>query len=591
MTPWARPLVLALLLAMALSGCVSLPRGGPVRAVPAEGRPEAETLVDYTPGGPRPGTSPVALVDSFLTAMTATPLNTFVAREFLSSESSSGWVPERGTLVYGSKRLVSRNGGVALQLRDVVELDSRGAWQGDPTRGRGHDYLLRLVKERGEWRINRPPNRLIVPRAHFDTQYQQYFLYFFDKSAQVLVPEPVYVPRGLQAPTLLVTALLQGPDRGLLGVERTFLPAALELDGISVPVSRDGTAEVPLSDEVLDIDDDRLNLLFAQLAWTVGQISGVEHMRVTVDGSPIDLPGSRLDVAVSDWSEFDPAVPWASSALFGIRSGRVVTLTGTEERRISGPAGSLPLGLRTIAVDLPAQHVAGVTSGGSTVVESDRERVPGRTPTMNDVRTVYAGGTDVLAPEYDLYGQLWLMDRTAAGARVSVVRAGSARAVTAPGLTGQSVTAFALSRDGTRLVSVVRRDGRDRLRVSRVQRDADGRVRHVGPAERLPLDGTATTRIRDLAWRTGGSLAVLTGPTAGTSQVLVVRVDGSSTAENLSTDAELLRDRAARLVTSPSVGAPLYIATAAGQMFSLATTGRWTGTSIQPGLNAPTFVG
>ncbi len=60
------------------------------------------------------------------------------------------------------------------------------------------------------------------------------------------------------------------------------MPAGTRLDGISVPVSRNGTAEVPLSDEVLDVDDRQLNLLFAQVAWTLRQISGVRR----VAGSP-----------------------------------------------------------------------------------------------------------------------------------------------------------------------------------------------------------------------------------------------------------------------------------------------------------------
>ena len=73
--------------------------------------------------------------------------------------------------------------------------------------------------------------------------------------------------------------------------------------------------------------------------------------------------------------------------------------------------------------------------------------------------------------------------------------------------------------------------------------------------------------------------------------MLIVKIDGSSTTEDLSTDAELFRDQAVRLVTAPSAGAPLFIRTAAGQLFSLAATGRWTGTSVEPGLGSPTFVG
>lgn len=580
------------LLALALSGCVSLPRAGAVRSVTAEDQADSDTLVDYTPGGPKKGSEPVPLVDNWLKAMTATPLNTSVARQFLTSDSRSGWVPERGTLVYGSHFLTSLpNGDVRLHLGDVAALDDRGTWLGDPTRGRGMDVVLHLVKDGGEWRISRPLNRLVIPLTHFDTQYEQYFLYFFDKSGQTLVPEPVYVPRGLQAPTLLVSALLQRPPASLQGVEGSFVPRGTRLDGLSVPVSRDGTAEVPLSDQVLDVDDSQRNRLFAQLAWTLGQIAGVERVRITVAGTPVDLPGAGADVGVTQWSEFDPALAWASTALFGVRDGRVVTLTGDQERRVSGPFGTLPLGLRSLAVDLPAQHVAGVTGDGTRVVEGDKDRSSGGPATLADVQTVYSGGTSVLRPAYDLYGQMWLVDRTPSGARLSVVRAGEAAPVTAPGLTGREVVRFVLSRDGTRIVAQVREGGRDRLVVSRVERDARGRVRSVLPARPLPLEGADASVIRDLAWRTPGSLAVLSRPSDGTSQVLIVKIDGSSTPEDLSTDAELFRDQAVRLVTSPSIGSPLYIRTAGGQMFSLAASGRWTGTSIEPGLGSPTFPG
>ena len=580
-------LLLVILCALALSGCVRLPQNGPVRTVPAPNAAQADALVDFTPGGPKAGSAPLPLVDNFLTAMTATPLNTFVAREFLTSESSRSWVPERGTIAYGSHRLVSKPGGrVVLMLGDVVALDDRGTWLGDPTGGRGLRYDLRLVREDGEWRITRPPNRLLIPRTHFDTEYQPYMLYFFDKSAQVLVPEPVYVPRGLQAPTLLVAGLLKGPARNLVGVERTFFPAGTSLDGISVPVSRDGTAEIPLSDAVLDVDDQQLNLLFAQLAWTLGQIPGIERIRVTVGGTPVDIGGTPVDVRVGSWSEFDPAVAWASTTLFGIRDGKVVAVANGKEEPVGGRFGTVALGLRSVGVDLPAQHVAGVTSDGTRVLEA----ATNATPRQSQVHTVYAG-TDVLRPVYDLYGQAWVLDRTVSGARVAVVRDGVPSVVPVAGLSGHAVVRMVLSRDGTRLVAQLRENGRDSLVVSRVERDNRGRVRRVSPATPLPLPGEEGAVIRGLAWRTPSSLAVLVNPSAGASQLLAVKVDGSAAPEEVNANSEVFRDNALQLVTSPAVGAPLYIGTANGHLFSLASTGRWTGTNIRPGLVAPVFVG
>jgi hypothetical protein len=574
-------------LSLLLGGCVSLPASGPVRSEPAGQQVEDEAPVDFTPDGPRAGAAPIEIVRGFLVAMQATPLNTSVARQFLTAEGNSAWVPERGTVVYTDEARTAEGDDVRLRLHDTVSLDSRGSWLG---RGGDLSYRLHLVREKGQWRISDPPNRLIIPLSHFESRFNQYFLYFFDKSGQVLVPEPVYVPTGAQAPTSLVDGLLQGPGRGLLGVERTFVPARTRLDDISVPVSQEGTAEVPLSDEVLDLDDEQLSLVFAQLAWTLAQVPGIERFRVTVDGSPLDLPGQGEDSDVSDWSEYNPSVAWASQALFGVREGRIVTLVGGQERRISGTFGSLQLGIDEIAVDLPAEQVAATTDDG-TVLVAPRSRIPGTEPDPGDARTVFVGGTDLLRPVWDLYGQLWVLDRTRSGAVLHVLRRGSSERVDVPGVSGEDVRSFTMSRDGTRLVFEVARGGRERLLQSRVERRHAGRVRQVTAAVRIPLGGLGVRRIRDIAWRTPGSVAILAAPTPDTSQVVVVKADGSSTVAESTIDAEAFRGKAGRLVTSPVLGAPLYIRTAGGQMFALAANGRWIGAGLEPGLQAPTFVG
>ncbi|MGA8210150.1 MAG: GerMN domain-containing protein, partial [Nocardioidaceae bacterium] len=359
----ATALLLVLVVDLAATGCVSLPRSGAVRSTEVSEAVEGDTLIDYTPAGPRPGADPVPLVDAFLTSMTATPLTSHVARQFLTAASGRSWVPEKGTVVYRGLDLRSRpDGSVQVLLRGVVELDDRGTWLGDPTGGDGHDYRLRLARQDGQWRILDPPDRLLVPRSHFDTQYQQALIYFFDPTGRVLVPEPVYVPRGRQAPTMMVSALLKGPEPYLGGVERTFLPDGARLDGISVPVSGSGTAEVPLSAQLLEVGDRQLRLLSAQLAWTLGQVPSVERVRVTVAGTPVDLPGDGKDAAVDAWSRHDPAVAYASTELFGLRGGRLVTVDPSGRRQpVSGAFGALSLGLRSVAVDLLAQRTAGVT--------------------------------------------------------------------------------------------------------------------------------------------------------------------------------------------------------------------------------------
>jgi hypothetical protein len=311
-------------------------------------------------------------------------------------------------------------------------------------------------------------------------------------------------------------------------------------------------------------------------------------VRVTVGGAPVELPGAREDTAVDGWAEYDPAVSWSSASLFGLRSGRLVSVGSSGEQNVTGPFGTLRLGLRSIAVDLLGQRVAGVSDDGRTVLEANRDGVPGRAATRRDVRTVFTGH-DVARPAYDLYGQLWVVDRTDSGARLSVVRNGVAKPVTAPGLTGTDVRRFVLSRDGTRLVAQVRRRGRDELLVSRVRRDGKGGVQSVDPPRALVISG-GPDRIRDIGWRSPATVAVLSGPTSDSSQVAIVKIDGSSTSAT-TTDPEIFRQRATELVTSPDAGTSMFVETPGGRLYSLSRTGRWQWSGISAGLHAATFVG
>ncbi len=403
------------------------------------------------------------------------------------------------------------------------------------------------------------------------------------------MPEPVFVPRGRQAPTLLMTELVKGPPPGLGGVEHTALPAGTTLDGISVPVTRKGVAEVPLSSQVLDVDDRRLEQIFAQVAWTLGRLPGIDRVQITVDGAPIDRPGRGSTVSIRNLTRYDPSVAFASTQLFGIRDGRVTAVDGSDESRIRGPLGSMRAGIRSLAVDMLGQRVSAVTEDGRRVLEASRDGVPRRAAKQSDIHTLLDGAHDLAEPTYDLLGQLWLVDRTGSGARLQVVHDQTVTTVPAPGVTGARVVRFTLSRDGTRLVTEVRRGGRDVLLEGRVRRDTDGRVLRIGASRRLPVPGSPR-RIRDLGWRTPTSLMVLTRPSRDTSLLVVVRVDGSRDTGAGADEVEPFGGRAVQLVSAPTPGTPVLLGVADGRLFELRQQG-WTQTSVRPGLRAPTFVG
>ncbi len=57
-----------------------------------------------------------------------------------------------------------------------------------------------MVPEDGEFRIAGPPDALIVPQSWYAQRFRQVSLYFFDPTSQVLVPDPVFVPRNADLP-------------------------------------------------------------------------------------------------------------------------------------------------------------------------------------------------------------------------------------------------------------------------------------------------------------------------------------------------------------------------------------------------------
>ena len=63
-----------------------------------------------------------------------------------------------------------------------------------------------LVREKGEWRIDSPPDALVVGAAFFRGTFAAYKVYFYDNTGSVLVPRIVHLPRGEQTATNLVRA-------------------------------------------------------------------------------------------------------------------------------------------------------------------------------------------------------------------------------------------------------------------------------------------------------------------------------------------------------------------------------------------------
>lgn len=509
-------LVGALLAALVVTGCTTLPTEGPVHTRTDDGSDTVNEAPYFSPPGPAEGADPEAIVNGFLLAVQANPPSTAVARSFLTDDAKAVWKPAAGTVVYDNATLSAHGDQVRARLSGAHRLDPSGGWRGGSTSS-VLDLGFGLVQQHGQWRIANPPSALPVPSSYFRSLYAPYTLYFYDRTGTVLVPTQIYLPRGQQVASNLVRGLLDGPGPDL---GRITQEAEGPSGGLVGPVvtNEEGIAEVPFSPDVQRLSAGDLHRLVVQLAWTLSQVPGIIRLRVTADGVPVTLPGGRSDVSVVGRLDYDPvsAPPGDVVALSG---GRVVTVSATGVHPAAGPLGRTGYSMRSIAHSSVEHQYAAVSGNGARVYEAGDDA-------SGTVRTVLSGGSDLLRPVYDRFGRLWVLDATRAGAVVHVISSGRDRVVAVPGISGRPVTSFTVTRDGARLVAGAS-SPESSLVVADILRAERGRVVRVLRAEPLDADGLDAGPVLDLGQSSGTAVSVLTRTASGTRRILPVQLDGS----------------------------------------------------------------
>jgi hypothetical protein len=562
-------MVILALCGLMTAGCASLPESGPIHTAAAD-RPERPQDAPYfNPPGPAKDGSPTAIVSGFIVAMQANPLTTSVARKFLSERARRTWRPNSGTIVYDAFDVEPTRNGANVRLSDTRRLDSRGGWRGGSPGG-STTLGIRMVSEDGQWRIENPPNALVVPTSFFDRSFARFNLYFFDQTGRTLLPDPVFIPRGEQTATNLVRGLLAGPGLGLAEVTRSALPSRTDLD-LSVVVTESGVAEVPLSREILQVTANELDRAVDQLAWTLRQVPGVDRVRITVGGAPVPLRGGRVDAPVTSGEEFD-AGGTADGELWGLRGDRVVNLSSSAAEPVDSPLGKPGYSMRSLAVSEPPRRIAAVSGNGRSVFVAAADG-----KSMSVSRPVVAG-TDLLRPRYDMFGDLWLVDRTAGGARVLVVDADGVRRLRVPGVTGRDVAAFSVARDGARLAVAYEGSSAPRLQVIDILRSDEGIVSGTGRAQSFAAGDADADRIVDIGWRDPATLAVLSRSSAEASQVRFISADGSPALPSF-IEPSVFRGAAQAMVVAPDADLPVHLVTPDQQLYTLSSSGSWPRTT------------
>ena len=211
-----------------------------------------------------------------------------------------------------------------------------------------------------------------------------------------------------------------------------------------------------------------------------------------------------------------------------------------------------------------------MSSDGTTVFVAPAEGGDGPTPVTRPI----TGGTDILRPSYDMFGDLWLVDRTPDGARVTVVSGDQVRRLRVPGVTGADVAAFSVARDGSRIAVAYAGSRGPSVRVTDILRTDEGIVSGAGRSRTFAAGGRDATRLVDVGWRDPATLAVLSRNSAETSQVTYVSSDGSPVSPEL-TEPSVFRGAAQAMVVDPNITLPLALITPDQRLYTLGGDGNW----------------
>lgn len=474
--------LLSLTLVLVLSACTGLPTAGYVNPGRGPQSDDAQTFA-FVPDGPQDDASPAEIVEGFLRAGSGPADDWATAKLFLAPGTQ--WDPRARVTI---DRLADRRAtatadgsGVNVAVSTIASVDGDGAYS-PAVEGTTETLGFSLTRVDEQWRISAAPDGVVLYEEVFPTVYQSASIAYFDPTWSFIVPDVRWFPRPLVA-SRVATALVDGqPSAWLEGAVKNAFPEDLSLVGRSVTLSSGGVAQVQLPRAALSLDTTTLDRMQTQLTRSLAT-AGISEVQMTVEGTPIAANEVPVRVTRVD----PPPAVLTADGTFGILSGdQVSTIPGLSDAVESLAPESIEIEAdRSLAAVRTAQGtVASALADGRTFLLDDR---PG-----------------LVAPSIDASGLIWSVPASAPA---------QLRAFTAEGVPSDignawpdasGITAFQISRDGTRVAAIVTVAGVREVWVAGVLRTT-GEV-NLGPPHVLSFSEPGAF---DLAWLDDANIGVL----------------------------------------------------------------------------------
>lgn len=483
--------LIALSIAVLLSGCAQIPTGLDVKSGPEVASQVEQEFAYYTPSGPAPDASQQQIVSGFLAAGTGPQNDYSVAREFLSKDFAQRWKPDAAVLIR-SGLPDFREVSTAVQivsLNITAKLDEHGRYL-DPASNESISLRFQLIQEEGEWRISSAPNLTVVTAPVFAVVFQPYNIYFYDSQQRRLVPDSRWFPSRASTGTRLVNALLAGPSEWMRQAVQSAIPAGTKLTIDAVRVEA-GVAQVDFDSSALSADAIARRLMLSQLRATLLQLGGVDEVAIYVNSSPQDILPATVP-PIRNGSEGMALL----DGVFRISSGLRQPLPGTASFVENFSPTLFAVNAQTNSTAFASSSGVYLVSG--TGLSANYERIS----TDNTI-----AGLD-----FDSEGLLWVIPAQS-GSEVRVFDGAElVKTLVLPAL-GDRLAAE-LSPDGARLGVLIRAAEENRVDVFSITRDVRDRPSMLYKG--FTLENTLGTPI-SFTWQSGVSLRVIERTTSGSA--------------------------------------------------------------------------
>jgi Lipoprotein LpqB beta-propeller domain/Sporulation and spore germination len=514
---------IAVLVALALAGCVGIPSGGSVSIGPAVQNGSDSSFADLPSRPPKDASKDVILAD-FMQAAKLPEGDYANARLFLTAKAAQAWDPTKSVLIREGSATTTDgvDGSLSYTVTTKAAIDADGTYL-EQSSVATQSLSYGFQKVNGQWRISSLANGTVLPRSSFPQVFGEYPVYFFDPQYHYLVPDVRWFPIGATADTRIVSALLAGPAEWLQqGVVVTAFPQGVQI-GQAVTV-RGAAATVDLSAGAANTKAiDRARML-QQLELSL-QATGITAVSMTARGAPLTTQPGLSRVQVATTVNGAPLIQKGKQFGFypkldplGKLSDQVVSLNG------SGAS-----------VDREQTSAAVLAKGGVYLVTEN-----GSAPKLVD------GRPGLITPSIDPNGYVWSVPSSDASAIQVTGATGGPHAV-ASGIPSHSVVvSLEVSHDGTRVLIYLKTTSGPLLVVAGIIR-RNGVPTSLGELLDLPVSSADPV---DATWVDSSTIAAL-GVQSGEDTVVSYVIGGTSGDPSTTTDgSHLVAGSDLRLITT-----------------------------------------